>query len=190
MAIADDYVFEEEPQVRVSKTSKLSNLRNMCRKETSYETLMSYHHRVIKLSASIVLYIGILYQLTLEGHPVYWDVSRENIVTYVPCSLHSSHTLEWPHFFHCSLLQVYPVRSLFWHRHVIVPLVLFFILGQIVTNYYPCVQIEQVDLIPLFILYRCNRVTIFCILGYMLYATLMDIDSFIPKPLKSNNRKI
>ena len=32
MAIADDYVFEEEPQVRVSKTSKLSNLRNMCRK--------------------------------------------------------------------------------------------------------------------------------------------------------------
>ena len=38
-------------------------------------------------------------------------------------SLSSSHThvvspLKYPHLFLCSLLQVYPVRSLFVHRHV------------------------------------------------------------------------
>ena len=41
MVIADDYVFEEEPQVLLRKTSKLSKLRNMCKKETSYETFKS-----------------------------------------------------------------------------------------------------------------------------------------------------
>ena len=40
MAIPDYYVLEEEPQVRVRKNSKLSNLRNMCRKETSCDTFM------------------------------------------------------------------------------------------------------------------------------------------------------
>ena len=52
------------------------------------------------------------------------DVSKENIVTNASYSLHPVRThmlcLHWirPHFFLNSLLQVYPVRSLFRHRHV------------------------------------------------------------------------
>ena len=44
-----------------------------------------HHHRVIKLAASIVLYICILYHWTLECHPRCRDVSRENIVTNALC---------------------------------------------------------------------------------------------------------
>ena len=47
---------------------------------------------VIKPSASIGLCICILYHWTWEGHSRCSDVSRENIVTYAPCFLHTAHT--------------------------------------------------------------------------------------------------
>ena len=40
-------------------------------------------------------------------------------VFFVSCPhAHVVYPLKWPHFFLCSLLQVYPVRSLFGHGHV------------------------------------------------------------------------
>ena len=80
--------------------------------------LLCHHHRAIKLFSSIVLCIRFLFHWTL-------DFRRSSKVIHMCAVLYASspHShvvspLKYPHFFLCSLLQVYPVRSLFRHRHL------------------------------------------------------------------------
>ena len=77
--------------------------------------------RITKLSSSIALCMLELYHWTLEDRPRCRGVRGVCIATCETCSLlprphsHVVPPLKYPHFFLCSLLQVYPVLSLFRH---------------------------------------------------------------------------